>query len=87
MVSGSIKEGFRLSNSDADSMFWLDNHRVIWDFSQSEYYNLHRQALILCDSSESPPGFTLLWLPLDRAASNVMYACVCINKKLVFIEF
>ncbi|XP_065944384.1 uncharacterized protein [Magallana gigas] len=73
MVSGSIKEGFRLKDSDADFMFWLDDHRVIWDFSQSEFYNIHRQALILCDSSESPSGFTLLWLPLDRAASNVIY--------------
>lgn len=62
MDSGSHKEGFRLHGSDVDFMFWL-NYRVIWGFAQSQFYNIQRQKVILCDSSESPPGFTLLLLP------------------------
>uniref|UniRef100_K1R8S8 Uncharacterized protein n=1 Tax=Magallana gigas TaxID=29159 RepID=K1R8S8_MAGGI len=79
MISGSRREGFRLLDSDLDNMFWQTNHRVIWDFSQSEYYNIHRQVMILCDSSESPAGFTLLWLPLERAGQGVLLSCVRMN--------
>ncbi|XP_052701244.1 uncharacterized protein LOC128178224 [Crassostrea angulata] len=79
MDSGSRKEGFRFLNSDIDTMIWQTNIRVIWDFSQSEFYNIHRQALILCDNSESPAGFTLLCLPLERAAQIVLSSCVEMN--------
>ncbi|XP_052691023.1 uncharacterized protein LOC128168902 [Crassostrea angulata] len=79
MISGSRKEGFRFSGSDVDTMFWSTDHRVIWDFSQSAFYNIHRQVMILCDSSESPAGFTLLWLPLERAGQGVLLSCVRMN--------
>nr|XP_034322925.1 uncharacterized protein LOC117688744 [Crassostrea gigas] len=79
MMSGSQREGFRLHGSDIDTMFWPTNHRVIWDFSQFEFYNIHRQKLILCDSSESPAGFTLLWLPLERAEQIALSSCVEMN--------
>ena len=82
MVSGSRREGFRLEGSDVDAMFWLNDHRVLWDFSQAQFYNTHRQKLILCDSSESPPGFTLLWLPLEAANNDVLSSCVRINSAL-----
>ncbi|XP_052710800.1 uncharacterized protein LOC128185176 [Crassostrea angulata] len=82
MLSGSRREGFRLSGSDMDFMLWPNNHRVIWDFSQCQFYNTQEHALILCDSSESPPGFTLLWLPLDRTSHRVMSACVRMNGML-----
>ena len=35
MMSGSRREGFRFQDSDCDSMYWADYHRVLWDFSQS----------------------------------------------------
>ncbi|XP_065927434.1 uncharacterized protein [Magallana gigas] len=76
MLSGSGREGFRLSGSDVDYMCWQNNHRVIWDFSQVQFYSTQEHAMILCDSSESPPGFTLLWLPLERASHGVISACV-----------
>nr|XP_034322924.1 uncharacterized protein LOC117688743 [Crassostrea gigas] len=79
MWSGSMREGFRLHDSDLDTMFWHTNYRVIWEFSQSEYYNIHRQILILCDSSESPAGFTLLWLPLENAGQRVVSSCMRMN--------
>ncbi|XP_052708191.1 uncharacterized protein LOC128183278 [Crassostrea angulata] len=82
MLSGSRREGFRLSGSDMDHMHCLNNHRVIWDFSQCQFYNTQEHALILCDSSESPPGFTLLWLPLERTSHGVMSACVRMNGML-----
>nr|XP_022304311.1 uncharacterized protein LOC111111556 [Crassostrea virginica] len=64
MQSGSRREGFRFEDSDIDIMFWPKNHQVFWNFSQIQLVNILRQVLILCDSTESPPGFTLLWLPL-----------------------
>nr|XP_022322723.1 uncharacterized protein LOC111124151 [Crassostrea virginica] len=67
VLSGSRREGFRFEDSDCDFMGWPTDHPVLWDFSQAQFYNTHRDTLILCDSSESPPGFTLLWLPLEKA--------------------
>ncbi|XP_052708611.1 uncharacterized protein LOC128183576 [Crassostrea angulata] len=82
VLSGSSREGFRLSGSDVDYMRWPNNHRVIWDFSQVQFYNTQEHALILCDSSESPPGFTLLWLPLESIGRIVLSACVRMNGML-----
>ena len=82
MESGSLREGFRFYDSDIDTMYWLNNNRVLWDFSQAQFYNTQRQKLILCDSSESPPGFTLLWLPLEDANDDVLSSCVRYNGAL-----
>ncbi|XP_078326498.1 uncharacterized protein LOC144622943 [Crassostrea virginica] len=82
MLSGSRREGFRFLDSDLDFMFWPTNHPVLWDLSQAQFYNTHRDKLILCDSSESPPGFTLLWLPLEEASRHVLSACVRMNEAL-----
>ncbi|XP_022321517.2 uncharacterized protein LOC111123482 [Crassostrea virginica] len=82
MLSGSRREGFRFKDSDFDYMFWSTDHPVLWDLSQAQFYNTHRDRLILCDSSESPPGFTLLWLPLEEASRNVLSACVRMNGTL-----
>ena len=82
MQSGSKREGFRFKDSDMDYMYWFNNNRVIWDFSQAMLYNTHRYTLILCDISESPPGFTLLWLPLDRAGLLALSSCVKMNGAL-----
>ncbi|XP_078337422.1 uncharacterized protein LOC144626676 [Crassostrea virginica] len=78
MLSGSRREGFRFKDSDVDFMIWPNNYRVLWDFSQAT----QRYNLILCDSSESPPGFTLLWLPLEQADRLVLSSCVRINGSL-----
>ncbi|XP_078318046.1 uncharacterized protein LOC144620613 [Crassostrea virginica] len=81
MQSGSVREGFRLERSDVDYMYWFNDHRVIWDMSQSEYYYTENKTLILSDSSESPPGFTLLEL-LTPTYREVLSACVPMNDKL-----
>ncbi|XP_062566357.1 uncharacterized protein LOC134228693 [Saccostrea cucullata] len=81
MVSGSIREGLRLKGSDIDVMYWPHNHRVIWELSQSQYYNTHRQTLILCDCSESPPGFTLIYLLSPSMVRDIQRACVRMNNK------
>ncbi|XP_061165917.1 uncharacterized protein LOC133174835 [Saccostrea echinata] len=79
--SGSQKEGFRLEGSDIDIMFWPNNHRVIWELSQSQYYNRHRQTLILCDYFDSPPGFTLLCLLSPSMDRGIQEACVRVNNR------
>ncbi|XP_061190083.1 uncharacterized protein LOC133197922 [Saccostrea echinata] len=76
MTSGSRREGFRMMDSDVDVMCWPDNYRVIWDVHQSQCYNIHMKELILCDCSESPPGFTLLYLLSPRLYSEIHGACV-----------
>nr|XP_034329743.1 uncharacterized protein LOC117690254 [Crassostrea gigas] len=82
MLSGSYREGFRLKESDFDFMYWPNKHRVIMDVSQSEYYNTANTALILSESSESPPGFTLLQLLTPFASKNANSACVRMNGRL-----
>ncbi|XP_022329780.2 uncharacterized protein LOC111128457 [Crassostrea virginica] len=82
MQSGSIREGFRLKGSDLDMMFWPNNHRVIWDMSQSEYYYNENKTLILSDNSESPPGFTLLQLLTPTTEREVQLSCVPMNDRL-----
>ncbi|XP_062584992.1 uncharacterized protein LOC134246631 [Saccostrea cucullata] len=81
MWSGSYREGFRLKESDIDIMFWPNDHRVIWDLSQSQYYNTHGQTLILCDCSDSPPGFTLLYLLSPSRNQVIQGACVRVNSE------
>lgn len=75
MMSGSMREGFRLEGSDIDYMLWPNNHRVIMDMSQSEYYNTTNTSLILSYSFESPPGFTLLLLLTPPTDRYVQSAC------------
>nr|XP_022322722.1 uncharacterized protein LOC111124150 [Crassostrea virginica] len=82
MLSGSRREGFRFVDSDCDYMLWPTDHPVLWELSQAQFYNTHTDKMILCDSSESPPGFTLLWLPLEEASRNLLSACVRINGAL-----
>jgi hypothetical protein len=79
MKSGSNREGFRMKGSDLDSMYWPNNHRVIWDLSQTQLYNKFRQVLILSVSSESAPGFTLLQLLSPRASDKVIPALVMMD--------
>ncbi|XP_078321413.1 uncharacterized protein LOC144621658 [Crassostrea virginica] len=82
MQSGSEREGFRLKGSDLDYMYWLNNHRVIFDMSQSGQYYTENKTLILFDSSESPPGFTLLELLTPTTNRHVQSACVPMNDRL-----
>ncbi|XP_062600415.1 uncharacterized protein LOC134262055 [Saccostrea cucullata] len=81
MWSGSQREGLRLDGSDLDIMYWPNDHRVIWELSQSQFYNTHRQTLILCDCSDSPPGFTLLYLLLPSSDQNIQTACIRVNNR------
>ncbi|XP_078340078.1 uncharacterized protein LOC111110067 isoform X2 [Crassostrea virginica] len=87
MESGSQREGFRLEGSDFDYMLWWNNHRVIWDMSQSEHYYTENKTLILSDSSESPPGFTLLELLTPTPYREVQSACVPMNDRLYISSF
>lgn len=75
--SGSSSEGFRLDGSDLDFLLWLPNHKVIWDLhvSQSNARTCRQYAWILCDNSDSLPGYTLLWLPLRFAGPHIWSAC------------
>nr|XP_034311417.1 uncharacterized protein LOC117684247 [Crassostrea gigas] len=82
MVSGSHREGFRLEGSDLDIMAWPNNHRMIMDMSQSEYYNTANTTLILSDSSESPPGFTLFQLLTPTTERDIKPALVRMNGRV-----
>ncbi|XP_062569347.1 uncharacterized protein LOC134231401 [Saccostrea cucullata] len=66
MTSGSHREGFRIKGSDRDIMFWTNNNRVIWDISQTRHYNRQKFTIILCDCSDSPPGYCLLQLLIPQ---------------------
>nr|XP_022304434.1 uncharacterized protein LOC111111637 [Crassostrea virginica] len=82
MESGSRREGFRLKGSDLDMMSWPNDHRVIWDMSQFEYYYTANKTLILSDSSDSPSGFTLLVLLTPTKDRKIQSAYVPFNDRL-----
>ncbi|XP_052711982.1 uncharacterized protein LOC128186238 [Crassostrea angulata] len=82
MMSGSMREGFRLEGSDVDWMYWPNNYRVIMDMSQSDYYNTANTTFILSDSTESPPGFTLLKLLTPPTNRDLRSACVRMNNRV-----
>ena len=82
MVSGSMREGFRLDGSDLDMMSWPVNHRTIWNMSQSEHYSTTNKTLILSDSSESPPGFALLELLKPTTDKNIKSAGITLNDNI-----
>ncbi|XP_062607490.1 uncharacterized protein LOC134269310 [Saccostrea cucullata] len=62
-------------------MLWRADHRVIWELSQSQYYNTQRQTLILCDCSDSPKGYALLYLLSPSKLRKVQYACIRMNDR------
>ncbi|XP_062595445.1 uncharacterized protein LOC134256798, partial [Saccostrea cucullata] len=82
-ISGSSGEGFRLNDSDVDIINWPNNHRVIWDLSQVQYYNVRKCGLIVADSSDSPPGYTLLCLPKLNTwlSNNILFSCIRMNDR------
>ena len=63
-------------------MYLLNDNRVIWDTCQFEYYYTENKILFLSDSSESPPGFTLLELLTPPRYRQVQSACVPMNDRL-----
>ena len=73
MLSGSRGEGFRFNDSDLDIMHWGNSERVVWNFSQVQFYNTSSHNVLLSDSSVSAPGFTLLWFPLHDASIFVQF--------------
>ena len=79
ILNGSLKEGFKMRGSDLDHMFWPNDHRVIWDTSESEYYCTENKTLIFSESSESPPGYTLLRLLTPTSLIEVQSACIQTN--------
>ncbi|XP_061184892.1 uncharacterized protein LOC133192902 [Saccostrea echinata] len=86
MSSGSFREGFRMKSSDYDSMHWPNNQRVVWDLCQVQYYDIQRNTLILADTSESPPGYALLWLPIPNRAAKSLSSVVFRMNNRVYIS-
>ncbi|XP_062580848.1 uncharacterized protein LOC134242743 [Saccostrea cucullata] len=66
ILSGSRREGFRLEGSDVDFMYSDNRFIVVWDLDQAQVHELGKRTLLLCDRSESPPGYTLLQVILSR---------------------
>nr|XP_022310088.1 uncharacterized protein LOC111115592 [Crassostrea virginica] len=80
MLGGSRGEGFRFKDSDLDIMLWSSFERVLWDFSQVQFYDTDLYGIMLSDSSESPPGFTLLWLPFQHTTTSLQLKSIsCVN--------
>ncbi|XP_062579069.1 uncharacterized protein LOC134240990 [Saccostrea cucullata] len=79
MISGSRRDGFRFRGSDVDTMFWFNDHRVIWNLKQTNMYKFGQRSLLLADPSNSPPGFTLLQLLTPPKYREINSACIRIN--------
>ncbi|XP_052683592.1 uncharacterized protein LOC128163941 [Crassostrea angulata] len=79
MESGSCREGFRFNSSDRDTMFWITNHKVITDLSQSSVYDLSKHSIILMEDTETPPGFVRLQLLTSPRDRNIELSVVPYN--------
>ncbi|XP_062587369.1 uncharacterized protein LOC134249009 [Saccostrea cucullata] len=79
MYSGSRREGFRLSTSDVDWMFWPPDHKVICDLSQISLYRIAQHTVIMMECDDLPPGFTRLKLMSPSNDEKVRSFCVEIN--------
>ena len=66
MDTGSCREGFRLNGSDEDKLMWVKDIRVIWNRSQWLVDNFNYYTIVLCDCSETPPGYVLLQIQLSH---------------------
>ncbi|XP_061188076.1 uncharacterized protein LOC133196159 [Saccostrea echinata] len=82
MKSGSYGEGFRLSSSDLDKMFWFCNDKLITDISQARVYNTSKYDIILMEDSDTPPGFWDILVPLAFAIAK---STSCCTHKRVYI--
>ena len=82
-LSGSRGEGIRFNDSDFDIMHWGNSERVVWNFSQLQFYNTDLYGIMLSDSSESPPGFTMLLLPLLDTLRSELSATPCVKINVI----
>ncbi|XP_062594529.1 uncharacterized protein LOC134255942 [Saccostrea cucullata] len=86
MCSGSRREGFRLKGSDLDGMYWLPDEKVIWDLFQ--FYSLSKYSeVFVSDSSDSPPGYTLLWLLTPMADTDVIGSLFTMNDRFYISSY
>ncbi|XP_061190188.1 uncharacterized protein LOC133198050 [Saccostrea echinata] len=81
MTSGSRREGFNLSSSDHDIMYWYSNHKVICDLSHITFYRVPQNTLILMDCDDLPPGFTRLNLMSPSNRGVIRSSCIMINNE------
>ncbi|XP_062615957.1 uncharacterized protein LOC134277645 [Saccostrea cucullata] len=71
LFSGSFREGFRLEGSDVDLMVWRTKILVIQNLGEDCYCS-DVEFPLLCDCSESPPGYTLLKWMLPRNMARLL---------------
>eukprot|EP00105_Crassostrea_gigas_P036483 XP_019920631.1 PREDICTED: uncharacterized protein LOC109617970 [Crassostrea gigas] len=79
MKSGSYRECFRFKSSDLDTMFWITNHKVITDPSQSSVYDLSKHSIILMEDIETSPGFVRLQLLTSPRDTSIESSVVPYN--------
>ncbi|XP_062575614.1 uncharacterized protein LOC134237539 [Saccostrea cucullata] len=79
MMSGSRREGFRLTGSDVDRMFWPIDHQVIWD--RRQFQNVNGKTMIFGECSISPPGFALLQILTPPWNRDIFLACFIMKRR------
>ncbi|XP_062601209.1 uncharacterized protein LOC134262903 isoform X2 [Saccostrea cucullata] len=79
MMSGSHREGFRLSSSDRDIMLWVCDYKLITDISQSRFYNTSKHNIVLMEDSDTPPGFVKLRLLTPVRNEHMMSRLVLLD--------
>ncbi|XP_061188678.1 uncharacterized protein LOC133196841 [Saccostrea echinata] len=80
--SGSYKEGFRFRGSDIDQMFWMTNHRLIWNLEEAGDFNSSSDTFILLNWNPDRLGFVFLELLSPTFDSYVGQSIFNINDKL-----
>ena len=77
--TGSLREGLVIPSSDVDILYYLTDHHVVWDVTESLDYNLWKQTVILAEYQESIPGTVYLCL-LNIHPSYFKPVLSCVQK-------
>ncbi|XP_062615507.1 uncharacterized protein LOC134277194 [Saccostrea cucullata] len=86
-TSGSHREGFRLQGSDRDFIYWLSDHTVIWGLDQVKNYSPVQGTLILAETDDCPPGFSLLKMVTPTNFNQVASSFVKIKGDIFISSF
>nr|XP_022335948.1 uncharacterized protein LOC111132434 [Crassostrea virginica] len=75
--TGSIREGLQIEGSDIDMLFYLKDHRIVWNHATSLHYNPITETVILAEYQESTPGTVYLRLLNIHPYSIIMNTEIC----------
>lgn len=79
IISGSRKEGLRISSSAIDLFFYLTNHHVVWDVTQY-VYDSDSETVFFMEYQDDLPGTAYLRLINMHSSNDTISKLSCIQR-------